>query len=208
MGHLGKGQRPHNAHHCYRKYISTGSKILFSCLTLNFLKSLDKLHYLSAWCCCIFMLQRIYFFPHCSKPSLQIFCNSTFMKSQKKYQGGKVYSVSTHITVAKVINKNIQHCDMAQTCTVWDRAFNVCKTFQNVPPPLKCVVHVIWVEKPSTHQLTVLCKHCVLTAVLATNVFKQYTTHHTHLSSQSWHLPSTHTFHLHLPSIWHHKAAY
>ena len=84
MGHLEMGQRPQNAHHCFRKYISTGSQILFYCLTLNFLKSLNKLHYLSAWCCCIFMLQRIYFFPHCSKPSLQIFCKSTIIKSQKK----------------------------------------------------------------------------------------------------------------------------
>jgi hypothetical protein len=107
------------------------------------------------------MLQRIYFFPHCSKPSLQIFCNNTIIKSQQKYQGGKIYSVSTPITAAKAINENIQHCDMAQACTVWDRAFNVCKTFQNVPPPpLMHVVHVLWVEKPSTHQLTVLCKHC------------------------------------------------
>jgi len=67
------------------------------------------------------------------------------MKSQKKYQGGKVHSVSTHVTVAKVINKNIQHCDMVQACTVWDRAVNVCMTFQNIPPLLKCVVHAIWV---------------------------------------------------------------
>jgi hypothetical protein len=92
------------------------------------------------------MLQRIYFFPHCSEPSLQIFCNSTITKSQKIYQGGKVYSVSTHITVAKVINKNIQRCDMAQACTVWDRAFNVCKTFQNVSPLLMCVVHAMSIK--------------------------------------------------------------
>ena len=113
---------------------------------MNFLKSLNKLHYLSAWCCCIFMLQRIYFFPRCSKPSLQIFCKSTIIKSQKKYQGGKVYSVSTYVTAAKVINKNIQCCDMVQACTVWDRAFNVCMTFQNVPPLLNCPVHAIQVE--------------------------------------------------------------
>jgi len=125
------------------------------------------------------MLQRIYFFPHCSKPNLQIFCNSTIIKSQKQYQGGKVYSVSTHITIARVTNKNIQRYDTAQACTVWDTALNVCKTFQNIPPPLlMCVVHAISVEKQFTHQLTVLCKYCVLTAVLATN-FKQYTTPHT-----------------------------
>jgi hypothetical protein len=97
------------------------------------------------------MLQRIYFFPHCSKPRLQIFCKSTIIKSRKKYQGGKVYSVSTHATVAKVINKNIQHCDMAQACTVWDRALNVWKTFQNIPPLIMHMVHAISVKNPSTH---------------------------------------------------------
>lgn len=173
---------------------------------MNFLKGLNKLHYLSAWCCCIFMLQRIYFFPHCSKPCLQIFCKSTIIKSQKKYQGGKVYSVFTHITVAKVINKNIQCYDTAQACTVWDRALNVWQTFQNIPPLLMRVVHATAVENPSTHQLTILCKHCVLTAVLATNVFREYTTPHTLvLTIMMCSIP--HTFLLYLPSIWGHKAA-
>ena len=124
------------------------------------------------------MLQRIYFFPHCSKPCLQIFCKSIIIKSQKKYQGGKVYSVFIHTTVAKVIKKSTQCYDMAQACTVWDRAFNIWQTLQNIPPLLMRVVHAIAVENPSTHQLTVLCKHCVLTAVLATDVFREYTTPH------------------------------
>jgi hypothetical protein len=58
--------------------------------------------------------------------------------------------------VAKVINKNIQQCDVAQACTVWDRALNVWKKFQNVPPLLMHIVHAIAVETPSmlAYQLT------------------------------------------------------
>ena len=70
------------------------------------------------------------------------------------------------------------------------------------------VVHAIAVEKPSTHQLTALCNHCVLTATLATNVFKQHTTRYPLVLTTAMRsfYESSHTFPLHLPSIWGHKA--